>query len=112
MKILNSVLTSERLLTGVTRCGDPVSCLLEHMTRQLRLSLRARLTLSEAPDPGHCRDPGPGVAGQTPGGPGLSPPGQRGRGAGAEEKIELRTAVTACMTACIVAVTAEVGGRG
>ena len=82
------------------------------MTRQLRLSLRAGLTLSEAPDPGHCRDPGPGVAGQTPGGPGLSPPGQRGRGTGAEEKIELRTAVTARMTACMTAVTAGAGDRG
>ena len=52
--------TSEGLMTRVTRGGDPVSCLMEHVTRQLRVSLQPRLTLSDAPD---CGDPGPGVTG-------------------------------------------------
>ena len=52
--------TSEGLMTRVTRGGDPVSCLMEHVTRQLRVSLQPGLTLSDAPDRG---DPGPSVPG-------------------------------------------------
>ena len=55
-----SRVTSEWLLTRVTRGRDPVCRLMEHVTGQLRVSLQPGLTLSDAPDRGH---PGAGVAG-------------------------------------------------
>ena len=73
-----SHITSEWLLTRVTRGRDPVCRLMEHVTGQLRVSLQPGLTLSDAPDRGH---PGAGVAGHWPGGGGAitSPQRQRGR---------------------------------
>ena len=48
-------------MARVTGGGDPVGCLMEHVTRQLGVNLRGPgLTLSDAPDGRH---PGPGVAG-------------------------------------------------